>query len=145
MQVRYAVGVLIGKYTLPTALKERQQKAWKLLSAEYSTINTENVYPVEQYAYCDTLAKEMDIMPTLTNVNSLRACLKIILAPASTFHYIDEYFDRQAIERQKVYTPIVLLTLLTLLRPLEYAFQLIHRIRNIMNADKSNAVQLPGK
>ena len=131
MQSRYAVGVLSGKYSLPTALKEKQNEAWNLLCAEYRTINTENVYPVEQFPYCDDLAQEMGIMPTLATVKSLRAWLKIMFAPASTTHYLDQYFDKQSIERQKVHTPVILLAFLTLMRLLGYPLRLIKRVRNI--------------
>jgi len=129
MQARYAVGVLAGKYKLPTALKARQEQAWSELCADYGTINTENVYPVEQYPYCDILASEMGIMPTLRNMGSLKAWLKIMLAPASTTHYVDEYFDLQAIEREKVYTPAILLAILVLARLSGYPFRSFDRIR----------------
>jgi len=125
MQARYTVGVLSGKYTLPTALNEKQKDAWKLLCAEYRTINTENVYPVEQDPYCNVLADEMGIMPTLANVGSLRTWLKIMFTPTSTTHYVDKYFDRQSIERQQVYTPVILLAFLTLMRLLGSPFRLI--------------------
>ncbi|MBA3531524.1 MAG: FAD/NAD(P)-binding protein [Ardenticatenales bacterium] len=131
MQARYTVGVLSGKYTLPTALKEKQDEAWNSLSAEYGTINTENVYPVEQFAYCDTLAREMGIMPTLAAVGSLRLWLKIMLAPASTMHYVDECFDRQAIKREKVYTPVILLVFLALMRLIGVPFRLLKSVRNV--------------
>ena len=131
MQARYAVGVLSGKYTLPMALKEKQDEAWKLLCAEYGSINTENVYPVEHFTYSDTLAQEMDIMPTLSTVKSLRTWLKIMLAPISTTHYMDEYFDKQTIDREKVYTPFILIAFLALMRPLDYPLRLIKHVRNI--------------
>jgi cation diffusion facilitator CzcD-associated flavoprotein CzcO len=131
MQARYTVGVLSGKYTLPKELKEKQKDAWKLLCAEYRTINTENVYPVEHDPYCNVLAHEMGILPTLANVGSLRAWLKIMVAPTSTTHYVDKYFDRQSIERQKVYTPAILLAFLTLMRALGFPFRLIKSVRNI--------------
>ena len=131
MQARYAVGVLSGKYTLPTALKEKQNKAWKSLCAEYRAINTDNVYPVEQFTYCDILAREMDIMPTFASLGSLRTWLKIMLAPVSTLHYVDEYFDKQAIEREKVYMPILLLTFLTLMRQLGFPFRFIKSLSNV--------------
>src|SRR5687767_5475525 len=131
MQARYVVGVFSGKYTLPTALKEKQDAAWNLLCAEYGSINTENVYPVEQFTYCDSLAQEMDIMPTFASVGSLRTWLKIMLAPISTTHYIDEYFDKQTIKQQKVYMPVLLLAILTLMRLLDYPLRLIKRVGNI--------------
>jgi dimethylaniline monooxygenase (N-oxide forming) len=125
MQARYTVGVLAGKYKLPTELKEKQDEAWKSLCEEYSTINTANVYPVEHFTYCDFLAREMGIMPTLANVGSLRTWLKILLAPVSTIHYTDEYFERQAIDQQKVYMPGFILAFLSLVRLLGFPFRFI--------------------
>jgi dimethylaniline monooxygenase (N-oxide forming) len=129
MQARFAVGVLSGKYRLPTALKEKQRETWKLLCAEYRTINTENVYPVEQDPYCNVLAREMRILPTLANVGSLRLWLKIMFCPTSTTHYVDNYFDPQSIRRQKVYTPVILIAFLSLMRLLGFPFRLIQRVR----------------
>jgi Predicted flavoprotein involved in K+ transport len=128
MQARYAVGVLSGKYALPAALREKQNEAWNLLCAEYRTINTENVFPAEQFAYCDALAQEMDILPTLGSVGSLRTWLKIMFTPASTMHYVDQYFDHQAIERQKIYMPGILIAFLSLVRLLGYPLRLIKRV-----------------
>lgn len=130
IQARYALGVLSGKYTLPTALKEKQNEAWKSLCAEYHTINTENVYPVEQFPYCDALGREMGILPTLASVGSLTTWLKIMLSPASTNHYVDQYFDRQSIEREKVYTPMILLVFLALMRLIGLPFRIIKSVRN---------------
>jgi hypothetical protein len=130
MQARYAVGVLAGKYTLPAFLKEKQEQTWGELCAEYHTIDTENVYPVEQYPYCDVLAKEMGVMPTTASVKSWRTWKNVLLTPASTTHYVDQYFDRQAIDRQQVYTPAALVVLLTLMRLLGYPLRLIKRVRS---------------
>jgi cation diffusion facilitator CzcD-associated flavoprotein CzcO len=116
MQARYCVGVLSRKYSLPAALRQKQDEDWNALRAEYATIDTDNVYPVEQFTYCDTLAREMGILPTRATVKSLRVWLKIMFAPASTLHYVDEFFDRQAILREKVYTPATLLAFLVLMR-----------------------------
>jgi hypothetical protein len=112
-------------------VKDRQAEAWESLCAEYRTINTGNVHPVEQFPYCDTLAREMGIMPTLTAVRSLGTWLKIMIIPASTTHYVDHYFDRRSIERQKVFTPYLILALLSLLRLFEYPLQFIHRARRL--------------
>jgi len=133
IQAQYTVGVLSGKYTLPTRLNEIQQEDWKLLCAEYGAINTENVYPVEQFPYSDALAKEMGIMPTLVNVKSLRTWLKIMFTPASTIHYVDKYFDEQLIDGQKVHSPFILIAFLTLMRLIGYPFRLIKRAAVIQN------------
>jgi dimethylaniline monooxygenase (N-oxide forming) len=129
MQARYAVGLLSGTYMLPTGVKEKQLAAWQTLCTEYGTINTDNVYPVEQFTYCDLLAGEMGIMPTLANVRSVRTWLKIIFTPASTTHYIDEYFDGQSIDRQKVYMPAILVALLSLVRLFGFPSRFIKSLR----------------
>ena len=129
MQARYAVGVLSGKVPLPVSIGEKQAEAWHLLRAEYCTIDTDNVYPVEQYPYCDLLAQELGIMPALTTVKSLRTWLKILLTPASTTHYVDQYFDPQALEQQSVYTPPILVVLLILMRMLGYTLRLVKRMQ----------------
>ena len=131
MQARYTVGVLAGRYKLPAGLKQKQAEAWKSLCAEYSAINTESVYPVEHFAYCDFLAREMGIMPKLTNVRSLRTWLKILLTPISTLHYTDEYFDPLSIDRQKVYMPGILLAFLTLMRLIGFPLRWIKSIHNV--------------
>ena len=124
MQAQYAVGVLAGKYALPTDVREKQEEAWKRLCSEYRTIDTDNVFPVEQYPYCDILAREMGTLPTLKKIGSLHTWLKIMLAPASTIHYLDENFDRQIIEREKIYMPALLYTFLAFMRILGYPFRL---------------------
>ncbi|MEM7129774.1 MAG: FAD/NAD(P)-binding protein [Chloroflexota bacterium] len=131
MQARYTVGILSSKYRLPASLKEQQAKTWAAQCQEYSAIDTENVYPVEQYPYCDLLAKEMDVMPTFSKVTSLRTWLKITLAPASTTHYVDEYFDPSEIDEQRVYMPSVLVALLFLIRLLGYPLRLRQRNRHM--------------
>ena len=127
VQARFAVGVLSGKYRLPVDLEERQKTAWELLCAEYPAINTDEVYPVEQFPYCDDLARDMGELPTRAKVGSLRAWLKIQLAPASTNHYVDAYFDRESIEREKVHMPALIVVLLGIMRVLGYPLHLVGR------------------
>ena len=127
MQARYTVGVLSGKYTLPPGLKQRQDEDWKSMCAEFPTINTANVYPVEHFTYCDSLAREMGIMPTVANAGSLRTWVKIMLTPVSTLHYVDEYFDQKDLDGQRVYMPGVLVALLSLVRLLSFPFRWVRR------------------
>lgn len=128
IQAQYTVGILCGKYKLPDRLKEKQQKDWDSLCADYGTINTENVYPVEQFPYSDILAREMNTMPTLVNVKSLKTWINIMLTPASTVHYLDEYFDKALIDNQKIYTPFILITIMSFARIVGYPFRLLKQI-----------------
>jgi hypothetical protein len=129
MQARYTVGLLSGKYTLARDWREKHTSDWTSLCAEFPAINTDNVYPVEQFTYCDILAEEMGILPTLKNVGSLKTWLKIMLTPISTIHYMDEYFDPQAIDQQKVYTPAVLIAFMGVMRLAGFPFRWMHNIR----------------
>ena len=130
MQARYAVGVLSGMYKLPTALAEIQNKAWDSQCAEFPAIDSENVYPVEQFPYCDDLARDMSILPTLGTLKSPRLWLKILLAPASTLHYVDAYFDSRSIAREKVYTPAILIVIMIFARLLGFPLRLVSQARN---------------
>ncbi len=116
MQARYTVGLLARKYSLPIDVKTKQAEAFEALTKEYSTLDTSNVYPVEQFPYCDVLAKEMGIMPSLQKIGSFRTWLKLMLAPASTTHYQDEYFDKSLLQQEKVYTPSLLIGIMFLMR-----------------------------
>ncbi|MDP1624217.1 MAG: hypothetical protein Q8L64_00455, partial [bacterium] len=129
MQAMYTVGALAGKYNLPADMQGKQAQAWEALCAEYPAINTENVYPVEHFTYCDTIAREMGILPTLANVRSLRTWWKIHLTPISTFHYLDEYFDGGGFDRQKVYMPVALVGFLAVMRLLGTPFRVIKSLR----------------
>ncbi len=115
MQARYAVGVLRGEVALPPDVKERQIKVYQAMRAEYPTLDVDNVYPVEQYPYCDRLARELGSMPTLANTG-LKTWLKLMLVPASSTHYRDHYFDHDALSAQQVHTPPILIGILVLLR-----------------------------
>lgn len=129
MQARYTAGVLSGEYKLPANMKQRQAQMWEALRAEYPAINTENVYPVEHFTYCDILAREMDMLPTPARVGSRRRWWKIQLTPISTFHYLDGYFDGEALDRQKVYMPAALVGFLALMRLLGTPLRWLRNVR----------------
>ncbi|GAB5519434.1 MAG: NAD(P)-binding domain-containing protein [Rhodothermales bacterium] len=115
MQARYAAAVLAGTCALPSNLEAAQAQAWVDHQAEYATIDTTQVYPVEQDPYCDLLARDLGILPTRQRGGSWRTWWKLMRLPASTMYYADAYFDADAIQRQHVYTPPVLIGILVLL------------------------------
>lgn len=116
MQARYAVAVLRGEAALPEDIKQRQAAHFAWQQQEYPSIDVDNVYPVEQYPYTDILARELGSLPTLHRLGSINTWLKVTLAPASTTHHVNDYFDQGELERQRVYTPPVLIGILVLLR-----------------------------
>lgn len=128
IQAQYTVGILAGKNKLPNNLKRIQQKAWDSVCADYGTINTENVYPVEQFPYSDVLAKEMGTMPTFANIKSMKTWMNIMLTPASTVHYVDTYFDKELIDKQKIHTPFILIAIMSFARMVSYPFRLLKQV-----------------
>lgn len=123
MQTRYAISILKGNCSLPMNIEKEQEQVWKNLVEEYPTLDTNNVYPVEQIPYCDSLAKAMGIMPSLTSLSSVRTWLKLMFVPASTTHYVDEYFDESMHQQEKIHTPAALISILLALRLFEFPFQ----------------------
>ena len=116
MQARYTVGLLAKNYSLPADVKTKQQEAFEALTKEYPSLDTTQVYPVEQFPYCDVLAKEMNIMPTSNSISSFHTWLKLLLTPASTTHYLDSYFDKKSLKQERVYTPPLLIFIMFLIR-----------------------------
>jgi dimethylaniline monooxygenase (N-oxide forming) len=127
MQARYTIGLLSGTYKLPPDVQDRHRIARHSLAQEYSSLHTESVYPVEQFPYCDRLAKEMGILPSLIACG-VGTWLKIQLVPASTTHYVDDYFERQMLTRQKVYLPFFLIALMVMIRLLTFPWIYLKRI-----------------
>ena len=82
----------------------------------------------------------MGELPTWAKVGSLRAWLKIQLAPASTNHYVDTYFDRESIEREKVHMPAFIVVLLGSMRVLGYPLRKMERA----GVPRSVAIKLSG-
>ncbi len=118
MQARYCVAVLTGRVAPPDDLGVVQARRREEQRGAYPTIDTDNVYPVEQFPYCDMLAREMGIMPNRERVGA-RVWSKLMLIPASTTHYVDEYFDGDDIVRQTVYSPAIITALLRVIRARE--------------------------
>jgi hypothetical protein len=54
-----------------------------------------------------------------------------MFTPASTTHYVDEYFDHQSIDRQKVYTPAILLAFLILMRLLGFPIRAVKNAHSV--------------
>jgi dimethylaniline monooxygenase (N-oxide forming) len=138
MQARYTVGVLSGRYKLPLDVQGRQSKAWNLLVNDYGKLNTKNVYPVEHIPYTDSLARDMDLMPSWSKLN-FKTWLKVMLTPSSTFHYLDEYFDEQELEQQQVYMPFVLVAIMSLVHVLMLPWNYLKRLLHEQFASRRNA------
>ena len=114
VQARYAIGVLSSAWTIP---------------AQLTTASTDGPYVVEQFGYCDALAQEMDVLPSLAKLRSVRLWLRILLVPASTTHYVDEFFDPSNVAQQRVFMPPVLVAIMLALRTVSLPLRGWRRLR----------------
>lgn len=61
----------------------------------------------------------------------MRLWLIIQLVPASTTHYVDDYFDRQALQRQRVFMPAALVGILLAMRGLPLPSRGLKKLRRL--------------
>jgi hypothetical protein len=129
IQVRYTVGLLAEKLKLPLDVNAKHALNRQMLAREYPSLNIENVYPVEQFPYCDELAREMNTFPSFAKCD-LATWLKIMLTPASTTHYFDNDFDSATLKKQKVYMPEIIVGILWVFYLFLMPWQYIKRFIN---------------
>ncbi len=111
MQARFCSGVLSGKWSPLSDIQGECCEDKPSLADRYPEIKTADVFPVDQFPYCDSLAKTMGVYPSFGKV-SLRAWLKLMLTPVSTTHYTDEFFDDSRLLRAEIFMPFSLILLL---------------------------------
>lgn len=129
MQAAYVTGLISGHYRRPADLARRHELATQENQARYSKLDLEIIYPVEMFPYCDYLAREMDLYPSLRKVGSWRDWWRLQLAPATTAHYL--YHDdkiRRFFASAPIYMPTLLVMLLLLLKPVDWTFRAIRRL-----------------
>ncbi len=119
MQAQYVIGLLGGRYPRPSAIQRAHGQDRARLEKTFHTLDTNNMYPVEMFPYCDRLAKRMHLYPTLQRTGSLRSWLKIWLSPASTMQYLDESYDAAFMARQPIHSPLIINVLLLIIKLLD--------------------------
>lgn len=127
MQAQYVTGLLAGLYRRPTDLPAAHRRERARLARTFPKLDVDAVYPVEMFPYCDRLAKEMGIYPTLRKVGSLRSWLRIWLSPASTTHYLDENYDAAFLARQPIHAPAIITVLLLLIKLVDVPYTILDR------------------
>lgn len=129
MQANYVTGLLSGKVARPTGIAQEHALAQEANYARYPRLDLEIIYPVEMFPYCDYLALQMDIYPTVHSTGSLREWWRVQLQPATTAHY---YYQDQPTHRffgsAPVYMPTVFVLLLLMLKPLDWGFRLVRKL-----------------
>ncbi|MEO0508432.1 MAG: NAD(P)-binding domain-containing protein [Verrucomicrobiota bacterium] len=115
-QAKYIISLIKGTTPRPANITEAHQEDRVRLKQQFPALNTDALYPVEMFPYCDLLAQKRNAYPTRKNVKSFKRWLKIMLSPASTTHYIDEDFKPQRVDSTPTYTPKILNALLLLIK-----------------------------
>lgn len=129
MQANYIAGLVSENVRRPPDIAQEHALAQEANHARYSQLDLEIIYPVEMFPYCDFLAQQMKIYPTVQIAGSLREWWRIQLQPATTAHY---YYQDQPTHRffgnAPVYMPWVFVVLLLMLKPLDWGFRIVRRL-----------------
>ena len=128
MQARFVCGLLAGEIPRPDNLLELHRIDLENRRKHFSRLDLDVLFPVEMFPYCDQLARRMNSFPTRRTVGSFRAWWRMQLAPATTIHYkCQEPQGREECTAAPVYMPLSLILLLLALKPLDWAYRLVHR------------------
>jgi len=129
MQANYVAALISGSVPRPADIAQQHTLAQQANYARYPRLDLEIIYPVEMFPYCDYLAQQMKIFPTVRSAGSLREWWRIQLQPATTAHY---YYQDPPTHRffgsAPVYMPTVFVLLLLLLKPLDWGFRIVRRL-----------------
>ncbi|MEM7356943.1 MAG: hypothetical protein AAF657_39380, partial [Acidobacteriota bacterium] len=134
MQAQYATGLLSGRQTRPRDIAAAHRRERSSLRQAFPKLDSESMYPVEMFPYCDRLARRMGIYPIRRSAGSWRSWLKIWLSPASTLHYADESYDAAFIARQPIHSPAIITLLLLLIKLADLAYAPIRAARGRRHA-----------
>ena len=124
IQAQYVTGLLEGRYQRPPDIREAHARERARLEMTFPRLDTDRMYPVEMYPYCDRLAKRMGTYPSVRRAGSLRSWLKIWLSPASTLQYIDENYDAEFTAKQPIHSPGLITVLLLLIKLVDIPYTL---------------------
>lgn len=128
MQARFVTGLLSGEIARPGNLQDLHRIDLEKRRKKFSQLNLDVLFPVEMFPYCDELARLMGCFPTRRTLGSLRAWWRMQLTPATTIHYMREQSQPRAESTSApVYMPWPLILLLLALKPLDWAYRLVHR------------------
>ncbi|MEW4563119.1 FAD/NAD(P)-binding protein [Bremerella sp. JC770] len=129
MQANYVAALISENVPRPADIAQQHALAQQANYARYPRLDLEIIYPVEMFPYCDYLAQQMKIYPTVRSAGSLREWWRIQLQPATTAHY---YYQDPPTQRffgsAPVYMPMVFVLLLLFLKPLDWGFRIVRRM-----------------
>ncbi len=124
MQARYVTGLMAGRWPRPVNMAARHQQEAARLARQFAKLNLDAIYPVEMFPYCDHLARLMSAYPTARAARSWWNWCRMQLTPATTMHYfLEDEQQRHALVRTPVYMPVLLITLLLVLKPVDWMYR----------------------
>ncbi|QDU89201.1 Ferredoxin--NADP reductase [Pirellulimonas nuda] len=126
IQARYVVLSLAGQVARPSDIVQRHAVDAAERRRRFAGVDTNLIYPVEMFPYCDRLAREMGVAP---RPRTLRERWAVLTAPATTLDYACFQGARDAGATPPTYLPASLIFLLFLLKPLDWAYRAIVRQR----------------
>lgn len=130
MQARYVTRILSGATLLPENVKELTHKEHEFQKKRFPRLNTDTLFPVEMFTYCDQIAKSIGAFPSLRKIKSFRKWLNINLAPVSTLQYISEDRVSQDKLSAKIYMPASLILSLLVIRFFDFGYRIYKKIRS---------------
>jgi cation diffusion facilitator CzcD-associated flavoprotein CzcO len=126
MQARYVCGMIAGEFKRPSNLSEAHRVERRRIASRYKHLDVDTVYPVEMFPYCDQLAKKMGLPIGSRWLDSPLRWWRQRVAPATTMHYFDEDSD---IGEAPVYMPILLICLILIIKPFDWLYKMLVRLR----------------
>ncbi len=130
MQAQYVCGLIAGKWQRDSNIAAKHAADQDYNRQRFAKLNLDAIYPVEMFPYCDRLAKRMHCYPSLFALRSVVSWCRLQLAPATTMHY---FFRDAKILRKfdsaPVYMPLLLVSLLLLLKPVDAIYRLSRVLR----------------
>lgn len=123
MQARYVCSVLAGRVGRPADLSHRHAVEQRARNERFRGVDTEHIYPVEMFPYCDRLAREAGI--AVRSCWSLRDWWRVWTAPATTLDYDCFAETRTALPGPPTYLPVSLIAPLMALKPFDWAYRVL--------------------
>lgn len=123
MQARYVCGVVAGQFPRPVDIAMEHQSDQQRLVAQFPGLDTQRVYPVEMFPYCDRLARRMECFPSIKKVGSIAGWWRMMRSPATTMHYFSDKLVETTNASTPIHTPWLITVLLILAKPIDWLYR----------------------
>ncbi len=125
MQARWVCGIIAEKHARPEKLEQTHASNRRALEAQFPQLDTDAVYPVEMFPYCDQLANMMDCYPSIKRAGGFLPWWRFQRAPATTMHYFKSHLEKLGSRETPVHSPLLITALLLLIKPVDFLYRLL--------------------